>query len=122
MTKKLKRTHAILGLLSLLLNVAPLAVYVIRGLILSDAVYQKLALSCTIIVVAILTAVALVNKIALRSRLWILLIGIYICLDSMITPLIIIAVCQTVDELIVCPLRKHYGARLLINKEIDRRG
>lgn len=75
----------------------------------------------TVFIVLIMTVVTLVQKVALRSRLWVILIGMYICLDNILTPLIIIACCQIVDELIVNPLAKAYKNRYIINKQIDRR-
>lgn len=106
---------------SLLLNIAPLAVYTIKALIEADLTHEKVSLVMIVFVVLIMTIVSLVNKIALKSRLWIILIGIYICLDYIMTPLIIIAVCQIVDEIIMSPLSKHYKLKLNINKEMDAR-
>lgn len=120
-TKGYRIKYWILFLISLALNIAPITVYVVRAIINSTLVHEKLALSMTVLVVIILTIVSLVNKVALRSRLWILLIGIYICLDNFINPLIVFAACQILDELIVTPLKKHYKTRLTISKEIDRR-
>lgn len=121
MTQSLKTKYRIFSILSLLLNIGPLAVYVIKALICSTLVYQKIALSMTLLIVLILTIVCLVNKVAMKSRLWIILIGLYICLEHIMTPLIIIGVCQVLDELIISPLKVHYRDRYKINKEIDLR-
>jgi hypothetical protein len=37
------------------------------------------------------------------------------------TPLIIIAVCQVIDELIVCPVKNSLSNKLTISKELDKR-
>ena len=121
MTKKYRRNYWILLILSILLNVCPLAVYTIKAVFESSVVYQKVALVSTVFIVLIMTAVSIVNKVALKSRLWIILIGLYICLDYIMTPLIIIAVCQVADELIVSPLKKSAKNKLIINKQIDAR-
>lgn len=121
MTQSLKTKYRIFSILSLLLNVGPLAVYVIKALICSTFTHQKIALSMTVLIVLILTIISLVNKVVMKSRLWIILIGLYICLEYILTPLIIIGVCQVVDELIVSPLKVHYRDRYKINKEIDLR-
>lgn len=75
----------------------------------------------TVLIVVILTIVSIVNKVAIKSRLWIVLIGIYVCLNYIMTPLIIIAVCQVIDELIVSPLKSSFKTKLTINKQIDGR-
>lgn len=121
MTKKYRRNYWILLILSILLNVCPLAVYTLKAVFESQVVYQKVALTSTVFIVLIMTAVSLVNKVTLKSRLWIILIGLYICLDYIMTPLIIIAVCQVVDELIVTPLKKSSKNKLIIHKQIDAR-
>lgn len=121
MTKKYRKLFWFFTLLSLLLNIAPLAYYGITAFIAADLVIEKVTLSATVFAVVIMSIIAWSNKIVLRSRIWILMIGLYFCLDSIITPLAIIAVCQVVDELVVSPLKKLFGRKLLINKEIDKR-
>lgn len=122
MTSKLKNLSILLSIVSVLLNIGPLLGYVIASVLQADLVTEKIALSMTVLIVIILTLVSFVNKIALRSRLWIILIGMYICLDSIMTPLIIIACCQVIDELIIHPLAEHFSTRYKINREIDLRG
>lgn len=121
MTSKYRLYTWIFTIISLLLNICPLAVYTIKAMFESDLVYEKVALTMTVFIVLILTIVCFVNKIVLRSRLWIILIGVYFCLGEILTPLIIIAICQVLDELIVHPLKKHYKNKYVINKEIDKR-
>ena len=121
MTQSLKRKYRICRILSLLLNIGPLAFYVISALCGASLIHEKIALSMTVLVVIILTFISLINKVAMKSRIWILLIGIYIALDHILGPLIVIGVCQVLDELIVSPLKEHYKNRYTINKEIDLR-
>lgn len=120
-TKKYKLIAAILTLACILLNVAPLFTYSIIAVCQADLVVEKVGLVCSVFVVLIMTLISLVNKTAMRSRIWIVLLGLYFCLDYILTPLIIIAICQVVDEMIVSPLRKHYHNKYTINKEIDKR-
>lgn len=121
MTKKTRIYSILFTILSVLLNIGPIATYTVIALVNSNLTYQKVALSMTVFVVLILTVISLANKVAMKSRLWVILIGLYICLDYIMTPLIIIAVCQVADELIVSPLAKHYRLRYKINKEMDLR-
>jgi len=120
-TRKYRKLSFLFGSISVLLNIAPFTIYAFIALVDSALIYQKIALSMTVLVVAILSLVALVNKVAMKSRLWIILVGIYVCLGEIITPLIIIAVCQVLDELIVSPLHKNFKNKKIINKEIDKR-
>ena len=121
MTKKYRAIFWSLVVLSILLQVGPLVTYGIIGYVESDLVTEKVALSMTVVIVGVLTVVAFINKVALRSRLWIILIGLYFALDYILVPLLIVACCQIADELIVTPLKKHYKTKLTISKEMDKR-
>lgn len=121
MTKKLRTKYIITALLSILLNICPLFTFTIMAFISGTAIVHKVTLSMTLLLVLIFSIITLVNKTVFRSKLWILLIGLWLCLDNILTPLIVFAVCQVVDELIVTPIKKYYRDRYKINKEIDRR-
>lgn len=122
MTKKLHVWLIILVALSLLLNVGPVAVYCVIAFVEGTVLVEKVALSMTLFVVAILSVIAWANKLVLRSRLWILLAGLFFVLDAFALPIIIIGACQVVDELLVSPIKKRVRVRYTINKEMDRRG
>lgn len=121
MTKTYKRLYILFSVLVCLLNIAPLLGYVIKAYIECDLIREKVTLTMTVFIVAIMTMITLVNKTIYKSRLWILLLGLYFCLDYILTPLIIVAVCQIIDELIATPLKNHYRTKYQINKEIDKR-
>ena len=121
MTKKLKRKYIIATILSFLLNVCPLLVFTIVAFISGTAIIHKVTLSMTLLIVLIFTAITFFNKTVFRSKLWILLIGLWLCLDNILTPLIVFAACQVIDELIVTPLKNYYKNKYRINKEIDTR-
>lgn len=121
MTKRYRISFWIFWALHILLNFCPLATYTIIALTEGQLIYEKVALTMTVFVMLILTIISIINKITLRSRLWIILIGVYICLGEILVPLIVVAFCQIFDELLVCPLMNHYKAKLTINKEIDKR-
>ena len=121
MTKKFKRKYIAATILSFLLNVCPLLVFTIIAFISSTAIVHKVTLSMTLLIVLLFTAVTFINKTVFRSKLWILLIGLWLCLDNILTPLIVFAACQIIDELIVTPIKNYYKERYRINKEIDTR-
>lgn len=118
-TKKYGIIAAVLVILSVLLNIAPLAVYIITALCGGALVVEKIALCSTVFIVLIMTVISLWNKVAMKSRLWVVLIGLYLCLENIITPLMIIAVCQILDEIIVSPLIDLYKQKKRISHEID---
>lgn len=122
MTKKLHTWLIVLIILSFLLNVGPIAAYCVIAFVEGTVLVEKVALSMTLFVVAILSVIAWSNKLVLRSRLWILLAGLFFVLDAFAAPIIIIGVCQVLDELLVCPIKKRISTRYIVNKEMDRRG
>lgn len=121
MTKKYRRLFWLFTILSLLLNIAAPAYYIFDGLLGDGIIAEKVALSASVFIVIMLSAVAYVNKTTMRSRIWILLLGLYVCLDTILTPLLIIAITQILDEWIINPLAKSYRNKLTINKQIDKR-
>lgn len=107
--------------LSLVVNIGPLAAYTIVAFLEAGLIIEKVTLCLSVFVVGILSLIAWLNKTTLRSRIWVILLALYICLDSFIVPLLIIAVTQIVDEWFITPLRNYYRGKLSTNKEIDKR-
>lgn len=120
-TKSLRAKSIFFTIMSTLLNIAPALVFTIMAYASGEATVTKIGLSCTLLIILVLSGIAIINKVAMRSRLWILLIGLWLCLDTIMIPLIVIAGCQVADELIVCPLRQYYKTRYTINREFDKR-
>lgn len=121
MTKKYSRLSKLFAFLSFLLMVGPLASFTISAFITSTVITEKVMLTMTLFIVLIMSLVAWFNKITLRSRVWVIIIGLYFILDSFIAPLLIIGSCQIVDEWFISPIHKHYKNLYIINKEIDKR-
>jgi hypothetical protein len=82
---------------------------------------DKITLMSLLSVGTILSLVCLINKYTPRCRLWLILIGLYVCLDQFIGCVLVMAITQSLDELIICPLSKYYKNTYKINKEIDKR-
>lgn len=120
-TKKFRKLYHLFFILSFLLNLGPLGFYAGKALLNEGLTHQKIALTMTLFVVLIMTLISFINKVTLRSKTWILLIGLYFVLDHFVTPLLIIAVTQVVDEWFVCPLKKSFHEKYIINKEMDKR-
>lgn len=121
MTKKYRKRYIILLIISVFLNVYPILYYTASAFIESNAVVHKVTLCSTIFIVLILSMVSWVTKVSLRSAMWILTIGLYMCLDSLLDMIMMIAVFQIIDEMIITPLKKFTKHKFTINKELDKR-
>ena len=121
-TKRMGIAACILTLLSIILSIGPLIVYSVIAFNNAGATtVEKVTLMSLISVGTILSLVCLINKYTPRCRLWLILIGLYVCLDQFIGCVLVMAITQCVDELIICPLSKYYKNKFRINREIDRR-
>lgn len=121
-TKKFKLGALICTLLSIVLSIGPLVVYSVMAFNSAGATtVDKVTLLSMISVGTILSLVCAINKYTPRCRLWLILIGLYVCLDSFIGCVLVMAITQCADELIVHPLAKYFRSKYSINKEIDKR-
>lgn len=121
-TLRTRRRYLVVMMVSIILNAAPMIYYSVKALINSTIIIQKAALVGSVFIVVLLTVVSWIAKLPLRSRVWIILIGLSVALPSIEDVIILTGSCQLVDELIFSPLTKYYKSKLIINKEIDRRG
>lgn len=119
-TKNNRIAYWILTIVSWLLVFAPLIAYAIYGFIIG-APQEKATLGLTLIAAIFLTVISIIFKKQIRSTIFILIIGIYICIDNILPTILIISVCTIIDEFIITPLQKVYHNKLTINKEIDKR-
>lgn len=121
-TKKMRLASIFLTLASILLSVGPLIVYLVLGYTEAQTSVGQITLTAMLGVSVILSLVCLINKYSPRCRMWLILIGLYMCLDNFIGCILVLAITQCVDELIVCPMAKRYRELYRTNREIDRRG
>lgn len=122
MTSKYKKIWLISAFLSLLVNVFPVLWFFIEGMVQGHTTTQKVGLSVSLMIVIILTCYNLITKVAMRCRIWLIMVGLYLALNNFLTALIIITACQCLDELVLAPIAKHYHNLYTVNKEIDKRG
>jgi hypothetical protein len=80
MSKKTKLLAILFTVLTCLLNIGPFFAYAIVAYANCVLIHQKVALTMTVFVVLVMTIVSIVNKVAMKSRLWVVLIGLYVCL------------------------------------------
>lgn len=119
-TRKYKRLHVLFLALSLIVITAPVVVYVILAFVNGEAT-DKFTLGTTLVIALILTCVNVIFKFHLRSIIWIIVLGIYFCIDNILPLLLMIAIGTILDEFILTPLCKKYKAKATINGEIDKR-
>lgn len=120
-TKKYKNRAIWCKIISVSLVLIPLLVYAVMGFI-NGTIGQKTTLGFTLIVCLIFVLINAVFKYNIRSTIWILLLGIQICLKNITSLLVIIALATMMDEFIFTPLAKKYKQKYIINNEIDKRG
>lgn len=120
-TKKYKRLSKLFGILSILCTVAPVAYFTVQALIQGE-VREKVTLGCTLLVCLILVALNTIKKQNLRSPVYLMILGIYMCLDNLLSLFLIMALTTMTDEFIFTPLHKSFRNKAIINREIDRRG
>lgn len=121
MTRLYRRLYHLFKALSIFAMILPPLYFICDAYLNSTLVKDKVTLTCTIVMVLILSAITIINKKAMRSKVWILLLGLYLVLDSLIWPVILIGGGQILDELIFEPCKQHYKQLYIINKEIDKR-
>lgn len=121
MTKKYKIKLNICRLLSFTITVLPVIIYTIMGF-MDGTIGEKVSLGICVILALIFVLINIMFKYHIRSTLWVLLIGIYVCIDNIIPLLIIMAATTIIDEFVLVPLINKYKNKYIINKEIDLRG
>lgn len=87
----------------------------------NGSVHQKITLGIVLIIAVLLVVVNVVLKYHIRSVLWILILGIYFCLDNIMPLLLIVAIGTILDEFVLSPLHKSFKNKAKINNEIDKR-
>jgi hypothetical protein len=119
-TKKYKRKANFCKFMSIILIITPLIIYSTLGFI-NGSIGEKTALGLTLITCLIFVGMNIVFKYHIRSTIWILLLGIQICISNITSLLIIISTSTMLDEFMFSPLHKKYKNKYIINNEIDKR-
>lgn len=120
-TKKYKNRARWCKIISVCLLLIPLLIYASMGFI-NGTIGQKVTLGMTFMVCIIFVLINSVFKYHIRSTIWIMLLGIQICLTNITSLLVIISLTTMMDEFIFTPLAKKYKQKYIINNEIDKRG
>ena len=121
-TKKLRTFALIFSILSVAAMFLPMLWFVIAAFIGNAATIYKVALVSSVAVAIVMTAISVLTKWAARSRIWIVLLGLFFCLDYLLTMIVVFAITQIVDELVLCPIKSKLWQKYTINREMDKRG
>ena len=108
MKNKYKKRRNLFFILSFIATFGPFMYYGIKAMVEGEPV-EKFALSMFSIVAVIIAVVAAMLKVHLRSVIWILLLGVYFCLDNLIGVILVVAICTILDELVFSPVYKRYS-------------
>ena len=119
-TKDARIAYWVLTAISWLLVLGPLLGYAIYGFAVGEPT-QKVTLATTLFVAIVLTVISMIFKFHIRSIIFIMILGIYLCIKDILPLIIVLSVCTILDEFIITPLQKKYKSKLTINKEIDER-
>ena len=121
MTEKYKRIYKTCRALSILLTLIPLLVYTILAFV-QGTVGSKITFGMCLLLAFIFTLINIIFKHRIRCTIWIVMIGIYVCVANIIPLLFLMAFSTALDEFLLTPLEKKYKNLYTINKEIDKRG
>lgn len=120
-TRKYRAALMFTTLISYLLCYGPTFYYIIQALNAEKATGAKAVLLSCVSVGAIISIVCVINKTAPRCRFLIILAGIAVAMETIDAIVIVLAITQATDELIVDPIKSHLKTVYKINREIDRR-
>jgi hypothetical protein len=124
-TKQCETLKVIFAILHALCLFGPLLFFIPYGFSIGVAA-QKITLGLTIIVslclgVASIMASAEAKAGLSKTIMWVLMIGVLVCLTEVKTFIYIMAIVSIIDELVIVKLYKKYKDAYAANREIDRR-
>lgn len=120
-TKSLHKKYRTWLAVSILLTVLPVLIFTILAFI-RGTTGQKVVMGICVTTSILFVALNVVLKRKIRCTIWLLLIGIYSCLSSIMPLLFVMTATVALDEFMAEPLYKRYKQKYIINKEIDARG
>lgn len=119
-TKKYKSLYWVFNILSFCLTFVPFFVFLIVGYV-NATTAQKVVMSAITLGALLIAAIGIISKYTFRGVGYLIIIALYIALQNVATPILIIALCTITDELVATPLKKRFKEKYTINKEIDNR-
>ena len=121
-TKTFKRLAILFTALSIAAMFGPMLYFCGLAFLSGAATVAKVALVSSISITLIMTAVSVMTKWAARSRIWVVILALFFCLENFLPIIITFAITQVLDELIFEPIAKYCRGKYSTNREIDKRG
>ncbi len=119
-TKHYKRLKNWSGVVSLALNVAPVAFFAVSSMKMATP-SQRVSIAFLGLAALVVGVVNILMKIHPRSLFWMVLLGLYWVLGDILPVLCSMAGCCFLDEVVATPLHKYATGKYSLNKEIDKR-
>lgn len=120
LTKKYSRLALVFTILSLLLMLGPLGYYAVVGFASGALLIEKVALGSTLVIALIITFVCMINNLVFKSKIWLIIIGLFLVTEHLLPMIVVFAVTQVLDELVVSPLARRYRAKASHCKDTDK--
>lgn len=120
-TRKFRLLSRLFHFISWLCLVCPLAWFAIAGFMENNAIYEKFAVCGTLLVAGIIAIVCYVNRVIMKSKIWLIVLAMAVVLDTFLPILIFTAICEVLNEIIITPLYNHCHDVYIANLEQDRR-
>ena len=120
-SKNLRAKVICLRVIDYLLLFFPIIFYFVVALFQDGLIIKKITLISTFAIALILTLFNIVAKKHLRSVIWIMIIGIYVCIDNILPLILFIAVTSILDEFLFTPLITRYHTKYLASITYDER-
>lgn len=125
-TKQCGRWYIIFSIVHFLCLFGPFIYFIPSAFTSEVSTTRKVALTLCMVVGCILALLAIISDAKTRgglakSIMWLLVLGVMVCLQSAKTFIYIMAIVSIIDELFIVRLKDKYKTAHIANKEIDRR-
>lgn len=121
-TMKCRKRYRLFSLLSWLCTFLPILIYSVTSITIQTVnPSSKLVMGVCLFGALIAVAINLLFKYRIRCIIWILLLGITLCLDNIQSLLVIMTITTVLDQFVFEPLTHRYKEKYHINKEMDLR-
>ena len=126
-TKHYQTSHIICCILHFLCIFGPVLYYIPEAFKCASNTVEKSCLSLSLVIALVFTLMMVFCDLKYRagivkSIMWITILGITLCLPAIKTMIIAMAVISIIDEIFIVRLKDSTKAKLIANKEIDKRG
>lgn len=120
-TRKFRFLTRLFRFLSWFSLVCPLAWFTIAGFMENNAIYEKFAISGTLLIAGFITAICSYKRILIKSKIWITVLAMVAIIETFLPILVFTAICEVINELVFTPAIHKCEDIYIANLEQDRR-